>query len=234
MRHQRAKGHGSCVLVLKTCEEPYLNFSYGATINATESPLLRLPPELRCRIYDHLFANIAIHIRSAEFAHEDSNQKCQYKLSLCDTLNDHKHTPLRYVEHHFSWPRRTAPGCTIDQTENNPFTALDIGLGLLGPCRQLYHEAVLKPFAQISFSAIAELHHKHSGLKRLMEDLIPIQVKAIANLRIPICNKQPEVLDREYPHIMIGPMPVKSTIARLKGHKNLDIVLVPDGDRTMA
>ena len=87
---------------------------------------------------------------------------------------------------------------TIDQTENNPFTALNIGLGLLGTCRQLYHESVLKPFAQISFSAIAELYNKHSGLKRFMDDLIAIQVKAIANIRITICNKQPAIIDLEY------------------------------------
>ena len=35
-------------------------------------------------------------------------------------------------------------------------------------------------------------------------------------------------MDREYPHIMIGPMPVKSTMARLKGLKNLEIVLALD------
>lgn len=61
-----------------------------------------------------------------------------------------------------------------------------------------------------------------------MDDLVPIQVKAIANLRLTICNKQPEIMDRKYPHIMICPMPAQSTIARLRGLKNLEIVLAPD------
>lgn len=143
MRPPKSKRSCESCLALNTCEEPYLNFCHSATINATESPLLRLPPELRCRIYDHLFASIAIHIRSVEFAFEHPNPKRHYKLSLCDTPHDHKHTPMRYVEHQFKWPRKAAPGCTVDQTDNHPFTALDIGLGLLGTCRQLYHEAVL-------------------------------------------------------------------------------------------
>jgi hypothetical protein len=147
---------------------------------------------------------------------------------LCETPSDHNETPLRYVEHHFAWPRKPAPGCTIDQTDHNPFTALDIGLGLLGTCRQLYHEAVLRPFARISFSNLAQLHHRHSGLKRFMDDLIPTQVQAIANLRLTVCTARSEIMDREYPNLQMGPVLAKSTVGRLKGLKNLEIVLAPD------
>jgi len=34
-------------------------------------------------------------------------------------------------------------------------------------------------------------------------------------------------MDREYPNLLIGPVPAKSTIARLKRVKNLEIVLAP-------
>lgn len=141
----------------------YLNFWYSAIINATESPLLRLPPELRCRIYDHLFTSTAIHIRSVEHGDEIRSER-HFKLSLCETPSDHKEIPLRYAESFRTGYKVRYPGCSIEQSHDKPVVPLDIGLGLLGTCRQLYHEAVLKPFTQISFATFARMGHSYSGV----------------------------------------------------------------------
>lgn len=60
-----------------------------------------------------------------------------------------------------------------------------------------------------------------------MDSLIPTQAKAIANLRITLDNALSRRTDPEYPNMLMGPVPTKTTIAKLKGLTNMEIVLAP-------
>lgn len=101
-----------------------------------------------------------------------------------------------------------------------------IGLGLLGTCRQLYHEAVLKPFSQISFATLARCPEFYSGVQRFVDALIPAQARAIARLRMTLHNGPAHPQDPKQ-NMLIGPIPSKTTLAKLKGLKDLEIVLAP-------
>ena len=148
-----------------------------------------------------------------------------YKLSLCENPIDHKETPLRYVGHHRGWYHKPLPGFTTDLTEEIPFTPSDIGLNLLKTCRQIYHEAVLRPFSQISFASLSRLHYNYSGVQQFASALIPAQAKAIANLRIILPNEISRLMGLEHLGMLVGPVPAKTTIAKPKSLTNLEIVL---------
>lgn len=120
-----------------------------------------------------------------------------------------------------------SPGAQSTKLTNKLVVPVEIGLGLLGTCRQLYHEAVLKPFTQISFATIARCYRKYSGVQSFTDALIPTQAKAIARLRIAFTNRQSEQEDPEYPRMLIALLPTKSTIAKLKGLTSLEIILAP-------
>jgi hypothetical protein len=197
----------------------------SAVTNATDSPFLRLPPELRCRIYDHLFGSVAIHIRSNEDGSIWSER--HYRLSLCQIVQQHRETPRRYVEHHNGPDRETVPGCTVDQVQRKVVDPLDIGLSLLSVSRQIYHETVLKPFTQISFSNRSYLPQKTSAVQEFVYALVPAQAKAVSRLRI--------VLSIAYNidlALIISALPSRAAMGRLRGLSDLEIVLAPhfDGD----
>lgn len=116
--------------------------------NASESPFLRLPPELRCRIYDHLFASTAIHIHPKHKYDYTSHTK-QYYLTVCKNICEHAEIPRRYVEHSDFDAEIEGLGCTVHDPPQAPLTSSGIGLGLLQASRQIYHEAVLKPFSEM-------------------------------------------------------------------------------------
>lgn len=211
--------------VLILCKPPAHAPDHSAATNATQSPFLRLPPEIRCRIYDHLFANTAIHIASDE--DEAESHEKHYKLSLCGNTQQHTETPLRYVEHHNHAFRKPIPGCTIDQKRDKSVDPLEIGLGLLSVSRQIYHEAVLKPFSQISFSSLSRCYQKYSGVQRFVDSLMPAQAKAIVRLRVVLANGHSRPGEPLYPKLDIGPVPSMTTINKLEGLGDLEIVLAP-------
>lgn len=214
--------------MLVSCKAPAHAFDHSAATNATQSPFLRLPPELRCRVYDHLFASTAIHIASDE-DEADSHVK-HYKLSVCGNTQEHTETPLRYVEHHNPAFRKRIPGCTIDQWHETPIDPLAIGLGLLSVSRQIYHEAVLKPFSQISFSSLSRCYQKYSGVQRFVDALMPAQAKAIVRLRVVLACGHSMPGEPRYPKLDIGPVPSMTTINKMEGLTDLEIVLAPHID----
>lgn len=199
--------------------------------NAAQSPFLRLPPEIRCRIYNHVFASTAIHITSDEDEVDSSEFQHHYKLSLCGNTQQHTETPLRYVEHHNPTFRKPIPGCTIDQIRDKPADPLAVGLSLLGVSRQIYHEAVLKPFSEISFSSLSRCYQKYSGVQRFVDALIPAQAKAIARLRVILANGWRAPGEPLYPKFDIGPVLSMTTINKLAGLSDLEIVLAPHIDQ---
>ena len=101
-----------------------------------------------------------------------------------------------------------------------------VGLGLLGTCRQLYNEAALKPFSQISFATLARCDESYSGVQRFVDALIPAQARAVARLRMTLHNGLPHPSDPNQ-NIVIGPIPSKTTLAKFKGLTDLEIVLAP-------
>jgi hypothetical protein len=106
-----------------------------------------------------------------------------------------------------------------------PVTTLNIGLELLLVSRQIYHEAGLKPFTEISFHYNARYLGTIDAFSRLLDQMSPPQRVAIARLRL--------VVEHHYDE-KGGPiglpwrsMPDKKTILKLKGLRNLEIVLSP-------
>lgn len=91
-------------------------------------------------------------------------------------------------------------------------SAEGLSLDVLRSCRQIYHEAVLKPFYQISFVCIAEqfwgLVENTFGLRAFLDALVPTQARAVANLRLAMVS---------YSHLN------HNTFARLGGLEQLHV-----------
>lgn len=153
--------------------------------NAAESPLLRLTPELRVRIYDYVFGSTPVHIRSTEEWEYDEYPK-HYQLMRCEHPSEHVETPPRYIERVNVHYRKRIPGCTIRPKDyGQSLSGADINLNLLLVSRQIYQEAVLKPFSEIPFYFIVRWTDKGwPGLEGLAEDLAPPQLRAFKRLRI--------------------------------------------------
>jgi hypothetical protein len=61
---------------------------------------------------------------------------------------------------------------------------------MLQVCRQIYHEAALKPFTEASFHIILVNKYCSPGLKKFLGTLVPAQARAIAHLRISLLKDQ--------------------------------------------
>jgi hypothetical protein len=61
---------------------------------------------------------------------------------------------------------------------------------MLQVCRQIYHEAVLKPFTKASFHIAMIDRSCKAQLKRFLATLVPTQARAIAHLRISLLDDQ--------------------------------------------
>jgi hypothetical protein len=65
-----------------------------------------------------------------------------------------------------------------------------IPVHMLQVCRQIYHEAVLKPFIEASFHIVMIDRSCKAQLKRFLATLVPTQARAIAHLRISLLDDQ--------------------------------------------
>lgn len=191
--------------------------------------MLRLPPEIRNRIYDHLFGSIGIHILARPSPTRDRSAR-EYRLSVCQNICEHVEVPRRYMEHYYHPENPKVRGCTLYSNYTVPVTPLNIGLSLLQTSRQIYHEAVLKPFSETRFQYNA-FHSMHCdricGLQKLTEALAPPQAKAIARLRLIVRQHYRAKNNHTPPSLVCGVMPGKGTIMKLKGLKDVEIVLAP-------
>jgi hypothetical protein len=125
--------------------------------------------------------------------------------------------------------QKRIPGCTIRPKDyGKTLSGADINLGLLLVCRQIYQEAVLKPFSEIPFYFIVCWTDKGwPGLEALAEDLAPPQLKAFKRLRIVLEHVYfglPNDPDRS---VGFGRLPDKKAMRKFTGLKNLEIVLNP-------
>jgi hypothetical protein len=155
-----------------------------------------------------------------------------YRLHVCPRPEQHFKVPSRYVEHMVKFFDFVPESCTVGQDGDTdmmygktPVTPLNIGLELLLVSRQLYHEARLKPFTEISFHYNARHIGHIDAFSRLLDQMSPPQRQAIACLRLIVEHRHDS---------RGGPLslpwriwPEKKTILKLKGLKDLEIVLSP-------
>jgi len=159
----------------------------SAITNAADSPLLRLPPEIRCRIYDYAFGSCLVHVNADRhqytFANCSSPQDCEaplpqrriQRISLYDDGPDGRSST--YEDCRKPVGRQNVGSCNIP-------------VHMLQVCRQMYHEAALKPFTEASFHIVLVSEECSSSLKRFRASLVPTQARAIAHLRFSLLRDQ--------------------------------------------
>ena len=179
--------------------------------NATDSPFLRLPPDVRNRIYYFTFGNRTIHVRSIP----DSNAMIYFGACRIDEECESVHVrswslfiPNSDCHWHSVYAKRHSD-CT------SRFTRSMLGprWWLLLVCRQIYQEAALIPFTSntYTFEGIA-------CLKRFVQVLMPCQARALT--RIVLVVGELDVL------ALPKPVPIPDRmLASLVGLKCLHLVL---------
>lgn len=119
------------------------------------------------------------------------------------------------------------PGCTVNQAKTTSATAQDLSLELLRVSRQIYHEAVLKPFSESRFHYASRDGTRIDTLRKFLDAFTPTQAKAIAHLRLVIECSYDWSAHTGRKHLKLAPMPGKLAINMLKGLHDLEIVAVP-------
>jgi hypothetical protein len=159
---------------------------------------LSLPPEIRSRIYDYVFYVGVIHVTHELNQDIGIDQSPGYGLSLClgqevfetptsrfslsarrnqDEIPEYSILPLCMEAHR---------DCI--STEHEPLQK-HLRLDLLQTCRQIYHEAVLKPLSINTFHHYCDSEYfPGRQLQSLLKSLVPTQVRAIKHLRL-VCGR---------------------------------------------
>lgn len=152
-----------------------------------------------------------------------------YQLMRCEHPREHVETPPRYIERVNLPIRKRIPGCTIRPNEyGKELSGADINLGLLLVCRQIYQEAVLKPFSEVPFYFIVRWNDKGwPGLEALAEDLAPPQLKAFKRLRIVLEHVYFGRNNDRCRSVGFGRLPDKKAMQKFTGLKDLEIILNP-------
>ena len=183
----------------------------SAAANSTSSQLLMLPPELRSRIYDYVFGSNMVHIAAHPHVEHDA-KSIGYRVSNC-TCERHGRqlSPrVRLYERDIEPEEVIAESCQACPASQTSASQA-FSLPLLQVCRQIYHEAALKPFQQASFNYdFDEDCSKGQGLLAFLRALVPVQVKAITRLRLS-CPR-PAFLKT-------------TTLAKMRGLKHMGIQL---------
>lgn len=194
--------------------------------NAAESPFLRLTPEIRCRIYDFLYGSTPAHIRSAEGWEYDEDFR-HFRLASCECPRDHMEIPPRYVEWVNVAARTRIPGCTIrqDPDDEKSLSSADINLGLLLVCRQIHHEAALKPFSEIPFYCIIRTGDRVPGLEGFAEALALPQLRALGRMRFVIENTYYGLNTEIYRTLASGRLPDRKVMQKFPGLNDIETVL---------
>lgn len=151
-----------------------------------------------------------------------------YVLTICGKPDEQAEVPRRYVERVNLEPREHIPGCTIRAKTGIHVTNLNIGLGLLLASRQIYHEALLKPFSEPRFYYNARSSRSDvCGLSNFVKALAPQQAKAITKLRLVVGQEYHLKGNATLEELVFGTLPGKGIMTKLKGLKDFEIVLVP-------
>ncbi|KAK0253951.1 hypothetical protein LTR91_002306 [Friedmanniomyces endolithicus] len=153
--------------------------------NAERSPLLRLPPELRERIWQYVLGGKVLHIgRKGEFGHSTAFvYECKAAASEKDLARhrgpydgmDATPPTVPYFVRH-----------TPCETSYHLKKAQYHATYLLRTCRLIHNDAALLPFSENTF-LITELHH-HAALVWFLRRLKPEQRRAIRKLVMMSCR----------------------------------------------
>jgi hypothetical protein len=145
--------------------------------NAATSPLLLLPPEIRSRIWDAVFADLVVRVN---FGGKYINGRLDHRRTTCHTSRRceyHMHRRFRAERITFRSTNgeMQATGCQMNKPREMPVHLLQV-------CRQIYHEAALKPFTEPTFAFT--MSNTEHGMNSFLTALIPEQARAIGHLYI--------------------------------------------------
>ncbi|KAK3704999.1 hypothetical protein LTR37_013516 [Vermiconidia calcicola] len=115
--------------------------------NAAESPLLRLPPEIRNRIYGYVLGGKTLHVDVSLYRLSITVCRAIQPDTLkADTIREQgaENETFHYKDHHVSL------GCTLSYREDNGSRKLDVAL--LRACRYIHREAALLPYLLNTFA----------------------------------------------------------------------------------
>ena len=155
--------------------------------NAACSPFLALPAELRRRIYDFVFGSNTIRIIPCRHMEHEPN-RIGYALLRCTCEQDLTQLSprIRGYEYEGGYGRVCTQVCQY-RTASHAEWKKGLSLASLQVCRQIYHEAVLKPFQKSFFTfgfGTVSTNGEGLGLQAFMNALVPTQAKAITRLRL--------------------------------------------------
>lgn len=142
---------------------------YSYEQNAAKSPLLRLPPELRNRMYRLVLGDRTLHI-------SPSAESGLYKGSVCiadlDDHEDAQHIKAKHSEEHDSyWVRHKACGSRQKLVRT---ADMQLATNILQVCREIHAEAALIPFQDNTFS-FSEM----GAVEPFLREIVPAQARAI-------------------------------------------------------
>lgn len=118
-----------------------------STLNEHTSPLLRLPAELRTRIFEAAFGGNTIHVSAGPR---------DFRVRICNHAGDYDDVECRAVMVDTQMGVRKDANKRVPNHEKclgrrRSHTSTKISLPLLLTCRQLYHESCLLPFSKNRF-----------------------------------------------------------------------------------
>ena len=158
-------------------------YDYSSNENATESPLLRLPAEIRNRVYGYVLGGKTLHI----IKYHKSPSKVVFRYNTCrlpeadshqaDCVreNGSENTSFDYIKYH------EAQGCRFAGRDRFNTGRLDIQL--LRVCRQIHREAALIPYTMNTFS----FNEEHCIFCPFLNGLMASQQRALRGVTF-YCN----------------------------------------------
>lgn len=200
-----------------------LTSNHSAATNAKNSPLCRLPPELRVQIYQYVLGGLNVEV-SPHFPRKRHRPEINFcpNPSACPHALPSSPAALRRCEkslYQTAWqlksPDRHSKCQSSSDAIPNPKPAR-LNLSILQVCRLFHLEASLLPFQKNTFTIhVHDLFARSTPtLQQFLGLLSREQREALTHLTVtsPYC-----VLENS-----------KGQIARLKGLKSLHIVQMPD------
>lgn len=161
---------------------------------------------MRNRIYDYAFGGNVLHVHDY---FDEQTRKYRHELSICRHTRQEGYSQRIKRQwasantYHLFTGHKT---CTYKWLRKP--LSYHLPLALLRVCRQIYHEAVLKPFSETTFNILGK---KELCARAFFEALVPTQIRAIK--RLQFVSKDSEC-------------PAFSIMRQLSGVEYFDIELV--------
>jgi hypothetical protein len=147
-----------------------------ASLNAANSPLLTLiPPEIRSRIWDFVFTDLVVRV-SRDRTNTNGRPRGHSQTTCHASRDCEKQWRQLHNDETISHPGSARP-CLGNNHHNMPVQMLQV-------CRQMYHEAALKPFTEPTFEFIMVNDQVNRGMVSFLTHLVPVQARAIRHLHL--------------------------------------------------